>query len=220
MDLVHDLTRPPVLDALREKGRSRCPFELDSERALGDNSLLNTLEHLNLFPPFPGDTFVVIGAYLVGIGFLKFDITFLISCAGSILGFMTMYYAGLKFKEKIIERKKSSSRFIKRVNAVQNWFHKYGFKIILINRFLSGARSVVALTAGISKLHAGKVFILSFLSILVWNGLLISGGYLLGENWSVLTDYIKRYNLIVISIIVLSFFIYFIYKRSWRRWFV
>ena len=59
----------------------------------------------NIFPPLPGDSVVVIGAYLVGIGFLKFEFTYIVTGIGSILGFMTLYYVGVIFKNKIVHRK-------------------------------------------------------------------------------------------------------------------
>ena len=50
----------------------------------------------NIFPPIPGDTVVLFGAYLVGRGELSFVPVFLTTVAGSFIGFMAIYYLGLK----------------------------------------------------------------------------------------------------------------------------
>ena len=173
----------------------------------------------NLFPPLPGDTVVVIGAYLVGIGFLRFDFTYLSVNLGSIFGFMTMYYLGVFFRDRILNKRNDKSQFYLKIEKVKQWFGKYGYKIILFNRFLSGLRSIVALTAGISNLNLKKVFILALLSIVLWNGILIYLGYLLGEKWGILITYIKEYNFIVLVILVLIFIVYFIIKKYRLKWF-
>ena len=47
----------------------------------------------NIFPPMPGDTFVVIGAFLVGRDQLLFIPAYLAATGGSLLGFMFLYFA-------------------------------------------------------------------------------------------------------------------------------
>lgn len=176
----------------------------------------------NISPPLPPDTVVIISSYFVGIGFLKFNFTYLVVCLGSILGFMTIYYVGVIFKERIINKRNNESKFFKRMVSIENWFGKYGYKIILFNRFLSGARTLIALTAGISKMNSKKVFILALFSIILWNGILIYSGYIVGENWGILAEYLKKYNISVIIILIMIFLIYFAvrgYRKSGMKWF-
>ena len=46
----------------------------------------------NTFPPVPGDTVTVIGAYLITTGKLSFTGVWLSTTLGSVLGFMTMFF--------------------------------------------------------------------------------------------------------------------------------
>ncbi len=174
----------------------------------------------NIFPPFPGDTVVVIGVYLAVIGLLEFSYTYIVVCIGSILGFMTFYFIGVMFKEKVIKKKERESKFFKKIERIEIWFRRYGYKVILANRFLAGARTMVALTAGIAGMNGRKVFLVALLSVVVWNGVLAYCGYLLGENWGVLLEYIKKYNYGVFAIIIALIIVYFAYKYKKRgRWF-
>lgn len=156
----------------------------------------------NLIPPVPGDTVVVFGAYLVGIGTLRFDLALLTTTFGSIAGFMTMYGFGKIFGRKIVDsahwRFFSSTEFEK----IELWFEKYGFKIVAANRFFSGARAVVALFAGVAKLNIKKVFILAFLSCFIWNTILVYAGSKVGENWEIIIDVIRKYNIAMIALLV------------------
>ena len=173
----------------------------------------------NIFPPLPGDTFVVVGAYFVCIGFLEFNFTYLVTILGSIFGFMTMYYAGIVFKKRLIDRRNKESRFYKKMEKVKRWFGKYGYKLILFNRFFSGARTIIALIAGISRMNGKKVFFLALLSILIWNGILIYSGYFVGENWEILVAYLKGYNFAILAILAVIFIIYFTVKKNRLKWF-
>jgi membrane protein DedA with SNARE-associated domain len=93
------------------------------------------------------------------------------------------------------------------------WFQKYGYWIILLNRFLSGVRSVISITAGLSKLRIAQVFLLSTISALIWNGLIISAGAFVGDNWQDIERYLKLYNQIIfigLAIAVAAYLVYFI----------
>ncbi len=167
----------------------------------------------NVVPPVPGDTVVVIGAYLVSTEKLGFWGVFISTCLGSSVGFMVMYFVGFKFGRKYIKTKSGSKIFKeKQIAKVETWFAKWGYWVIFANRFLSGTRSVVSVFAGLVHLNAFYVFILGFTSTMIWNGLLISLGLILGDNWNVLKCYISRYNFIFILLTIVTIAFVIIYK--------
>ena len=81
----------------------------------------------NVLPPIPGDTVVVLGAYLISIGQLNFWGVYISTTIGSVVGFMTMYYVGRKFGRSFIY-KKSRSKIFKEddIRKVEVWFGKWG----------------------------------------------------------------------------------------------
>lgn len=165
----------------------------------------------NIFPPIPGDTVTVLGAYLMTRGKLTFWGVYLSTSTGSLVGFFLMYYVGLKSGRSFIKSKLRAKIFNEALFAkVEKWFAKYGYWVILANRFLSGTRSVIALFAGFFHLSWYKVIILGLISALIWNGLLIYGGYLLGINWESIKSILSRYNeiVIVLTVIVITVFIF------------
>jgi membrane protein DedA with SNARE-associated domain len=172
----------------------------------------------NIFPPIPGDTVTVIGAYLITKGNLGFWGVYLSTSAGSLVGFFLMYFFGLKFGRSFVQSKFKTKIFSEEMfDRVQKWFVKYGYWVILANRFLSGTRSVIALFAGFFHLEWYKVLLLGLISALVWNGLLIYAGYLLGANWEMITEIISRYNKIVIAIMVVAVLTYILIKRYRKK---
>ncbi|MFQ5583318.1 MAG: DedA family protein, partial [Calditrichia bacterium] len=137
----------------------------------------------NVFPPIPGDTVTLIGAYFVGRGKLSYPGVLISTTIGSVAGFMTLFLLAYWLEWKVIEKRHFSWIQKSHIDRVQAWFRKYGFAIILFNRFLSGVRSVISVTAGLSKLSVRKVFWLSTIGAVIWNGLIIFAGAAIGKNW-------------------------------------
>ena len=175
----------------------------------------------NIFPPLPGDTIVFFGSFLVGRGRLSFIGAYLSTTSGSLAGFISIYFLGRYLGRRFfIER---DYRFLKANDIIkaENWFRKYGYTIILINRFIPGIRSVIALAGGISGLDALKVSILAIISGGLWNFIWAILGFTLGSNWDTfqagLTRIVWRYNimlLLCLGVVILYLLIrWYIKKR-------
>lgn len=158
----------------------------------------------NVFPPSPSDTVIVVAGSLVGMGRVGFVETLLIATLGSTLGFVTMYKMGHWFGAKILEQGKIKFIPVTSVKKVESWFQKYGYWIIVANRFLSGTRAVVSFVAGMSELNLLRTTALCFVSALVWNAVLMAGGYTLGKNWEQLGFYLSTYSKIVTAVLVVA----------------
>ena len=161
----------------------------------------------NVFPPSPSDLVVVFAGSLIGIGRVGFLETLLITTLGSTAGFIVMYKVGDWFGASIIEKGKIKFLPVEGVRKVEAWFAQYGYGIIVANRFLAGTRAVVSFFAGMSKLNLSKTTLLSFLSALAWNAILLTGGYFLGENWQEIDFYLTTYSKIVTVVAVVAIII-------------
>jgi membrane protein DedA with SNARE-associated domain len=165
----------------------------------------------NTFPPIPGDTVTVIGAYLITAGVLSFWGVYISTTIGSVLGFFTMYLIGIRLGPSFFKTGRRAKIFSeKNTEKVKRWFANYGYWVVLANRFLSGTRSVISLFAGFVHLKWLPLLLLSTISAFLWNGLLIYGGYLLGANWKLIKNVIGQYNKIVFVltlVLILAFVI-------------
>ncbi|MCO5251259.1 MAG: DedA family protein [Candidatus Kapabacteria bacterium] len=168
----------------------------------------------NVFPPAPGDSILVFTGTLIGIGVVGFVPLLLVSTLGSTLGFAIMFYFGSKFDRAIMES--GRFKFISReaLIKVEKWFQIYGYRLIVANRFLSGTRAVISFFAGMSKLNFTKTIILSALSSLIWNSILLYFGYAFGDNWEKIDEYLSLYGKIIFPVagLIIVFFIV--------RWFI
>ena len=157
----------------------------------------------NVFPPIPGDTVTLIGAYFVGNGSLTFGGVLAATSLGSVAGFMLLYFAAVYFRGFILDESRNKWIDSRKIGRVNKLFEKYGYGIILANRFLSGIRSMISVSAGIAKLNAFYVALFASVSALVWNGIIIYLGAFIGRSWQEIQQLITTYNKIVIVILII-----------------
>ena len=174
----------------------------------------------NVFPPIPGDTITAFGAFLVGIGRLNFFGVYISTTLGSLLGFMSLFWIGGYLGGRFFIEK--DYRFFKAKDIVkaEDWFRKYGYFLIALNRFFPGIRSVISLAGGISGLKVTRVIILALLSCGVWNMIWIMLGYFLGTNWEVfeekMSSILVRYNITILILFGLFIALIIIRKKFSR----
>ena len=162
----------------------------------------------NVFPPSPSDVIIVFSGSLVAVGRVGFAETILAATAGSTLGFVLMYKIGDWFGVRILEQGKISFIPVESVRKVEDWFRRYGYWIIIANRFLAGTRAVVSFFAGMAEISLPLTTLLCLLSALAWNAILIGGGYTLGNNWERIGSYLSTYSQVVTGVVVLAVIAY------------
>lgn len=172
----------------------------------------------NLFPPSPSDLVVVIGGSLVGTGTLSFIPLLVFGTGGSVAGFLTAFALGWQFDKKLLHTGKIKFIKIESVEKVENAFRKYGYFLIVANRFLPGTRAVISFFAGMSRLDVHKTMLLSSLSSLLWTFILIYLGMMFGENIVSVDKYLSTYSNIVVAVSILLVIIfvikYFLVKKA------
>jgi membrane protein DedA with SNARE-associated domain len=173
----------------------------------------------NVAPPIPGDMVVVFGGYLVGLGKLNFAMVVLLSTLGGALGFMTMYAIGYRIGEAVLDPERLRWLPKDRIEKARVWVRRWGYGVVAANRFLSGLRSVISLTVGMSHMNPWKTAAYATLSAAVWTTLIAFLGYQVGENWEVVRAYLQVYGWVIGGLIVLfiAVQVYLAYRRR-KRW--
>ena len=103
------------------------------------------------------------------------------------------------------------------VQKLDSWFAKYGYWLIIANRFLAGTRAVVSFFAGVSHLDPYRTTILSFISSAFWYSILVYAGYSLGKKWEQIGFYLSAYSQAVTGLLIFVIIVftvrYFIKQR-------
>lgn len=166
----------------------------------------------NVFPPIPGDTMLLVLGTLIGIGKVDFVTMLIASTAGSTLGFIFMFWLGKLFGNKVIETNRFKFLSEQTLRKPEDWFKKYGYWLIVANRFLSGTRAVISFFAGISHLRFGRTVLLSVVSSLVWNTLVLLLGVEFGQKWHLANEYISEYGRVILFVIIAIVAIWALYR--------
>ncbi|MGD8428210.1 MAG: DedA family protein [Balneolaceae bacterium] len=160
----------------------------------------------NVIPPIPGDVLVAFGGYLAAESIIGFTPVLLLTTFASVIGFMTMYWIGSRWGTQVENNPKRLwlLRFIplKYLQKVRRWMQQWGLRVVLVNRFLAGTRSVISLTAGLSHTPVSSTIICSAISSILWNGILLGFGWVVHENWRLIGDYLSIYGKIILGAIV------------------
>jgi membrane protein DedA with SNARE-associated domain len=173
----------------------------------------------NIFPPFPSDIILVAAGYLCAAGRVDFLIVLLLSTFGSATGFVTMYKIGSWFGLKVLETEKFKFLQLEKIHKVEAWFQRYGYLVVVVNRFLAGTRAVIAFFAGISHLSFWKTTALACISSFVWNVILLFAGRSLGSNWRAISPYLETYGkiMLIIALVIILAIMSFGYIKKMKE---
>lgn len=165
----------------------------------------------NLFPPSPSDVVLLFLGSLVSFGRIDFVTLLVVATAGSTFGFLTMFSIGKAFGEKILDKGKFKFITQESLAKTRRWFNRWGYGIVVLNRFLSGTRAVISFFAGAAELSTIKSTFLAGFSALTWNFLIIYAGMTLGNNWKRALTFLELYWKIVLIILIAIILLYVIY---------
>lgn len=169
----------------------------------------------NVLPPVPGDMVIVFAGYLAGAGALNFAVAVGLSILGGVLGFMTMYLLGYRIGETLIDTGRLKWLPREQVRRARQWIERWGQGVVALNRFLPGARSVIALTVGIAEMDGAKTAIWATFSATAWTALIAWAGYEVGDNWILVSRWLKAYGQGVVLLLVTGA-LAVVVRRIWK----
>jgi membrane protein DedA with SNARE-associated domain len=151
----------------------------------------------NIFPPAPGDTVLFAGVLVSARGGGHWPLVLLAAVVGNVAGAMLVYWFGLAKGRRYFLAGKG--RFIEpeHLHRIERWFTRYGARIILLSRFLTGIRSGIALTAGLGEVPVLRMALYTTVSTLLWNALIVAAALTLNYNWHAIYAFARIYNGVV-----------------------
>ncbi|MFN3604490.1 MAG: DedA family protein [Leptonema sp. (in: bacteria)] len=183
----------------------------------------------NVFPPWPGDTFIVFSGFLMYHQILNPIWVYFFTTIGNFLGAFLMYFLGetilefahrfhkkvkIEFLRNLLETMISEEQKIK----TERIFEKWGFWFVLVSRFSAGIRYFVSIIAGITKMNLSIFSFAFFVAVLIWNTILLLGGYILAENWEKALEWLRVYNytigILILVVVIFLFYRFFINKKE------
>ena len=98
------------------------------------------------------------------------------------------------------------------VEQAERWFARYGDRAVFISRVLPVIRTFISLPAGIARMNIWRFSILTFVGSFPWSLGLAWAGFLLGENWERIREWMRPAD-IPILIVLAALVAWYIYRR-------
>ncbi len=140
----------------------------------------------------------------------------LYAALGSTLGASITYWVarlgGRPLVDKFAQWFRIDSRHISRAEIQ---FHRWGTGLVLVGRIMPGIRTLINIPAGLARMPFLTFLVATFIGAYIWCTLLISAGYVLGHEWTLISQYLKQYfpYLIAGGLAVISAYV-FLSRRS------
>lgn len=147
----------------------------------------------NIFPPFPGDTFIIGGGALVAAGRLDLYATMSAIVIGGMCSTMLLYFLGKKYGRNYFIRKNYALFSANDVAKVESRLERWGGGVFIASRFIVGIRSALSVSAGIARYPVGRMFVYSLLSYLAFTAVLMYLSISLIESFDAISRYIRMY---------------------------
>ena len=166
----------------------------------------------NIFPPFPGDTFIVVAGGLVTLGRLDPFVSLLTVVTGGMCSVMLLYFFGRKYSRRFFIKKDYKYFSASDIEHMEVRLQRWGWLILVLSRFIVGMRVALAVVAGIGRIRTDRMIIYSAISYLMFAGLLMYLGIKLVENLDRIEYYFSTYNRIAWPLVIGAVAFYVIYK--------
>jgi membrane protein DedA with SNARE-associated domain len=171
-----------------------------------------------VFPPIPSEIVLTLAGFLVRQGEMNAALVLVTATAGSLVGAFLLYWLGAALGRE------RSIRLLGRLPLVDeedfqkgaDWFDRHGRPAVFFSRLLPGLRSVISLPAGAARMNLLQFGIFTGAGSLLWNGLLIFLGWLLGSQYELVDRYSSVLDWLVIGAIA-AVIVWLIIRRVRRR---
>jgi membrane protein DedA with SNARE-associated domain len=154
--------------------------------------------------PIPDETLMVYCGFLISKGTLNPVGVAIAAVAGSWCGITVSYLLGRTLGLGVVHRFGKYMHLDEaRLEKVHHWFGRAGHWALFVGYYIAGVRHFTAIVAGTSRLEFGTFALYAWSGGLVWVGLFLTLGYVLGENWRTIAEAIHR-DLLWASLVILG----------------
>jgi len=170
------------------------------------------------FIPFPSEIVMIPAGYLAYKGEMNLVFVLLSGFAGSMIGAWINYLLAMSLGRKFLYAY-GHYFFMKphTLNKMEVFFKRHGAVSTFTGRLVPGVRQLISIPAGLSKMSFPLFSFYTFLGAGLWTTVLVLLGYFLGENESLIKEYMHELMYFSLAIVVVVLGVYtYMHKRKQR----
>jgi membrane protein DedA with SNARE-associated domain len=160
----------------------------------------------NVFPPIPSEVILPLAGFLTGQNRFSFPIVLFATTLGSLLGALLLYGIGAAIGQARVQRLvEKYGRWAlltpEDLTRAETWFDRFGPMAVFTGRLVPIVRSLVSIPAGYRRMPISQFLLLTGAGSLLWNGALVTLGWIFGENWHIIERYVGWLQYVVIAVV-------------------
>lgn len=172
--------------------------------------------------PIPSEVTLPFAGFLANQGSLALPLVILTGVLGDLIGSLIGYAIGFFLEENLL------LNLIKKYGKIilltehdyhkaTGWIKKYGAPFVFVGKMTPGVKSFVAVAAGITEVKLTKFIISNILAALIYVSVVSYIGFYLGSKWSEIGGYFRKFEVVILVVIVLGALWYINYKLKLIR---
>lgn len=166
----------------------------------------------SFFAPIPSEIILPFSGFVASRGDLNIWVTILVATLAAYLGSLPFYLIG-RWGEKSVMKfldKYGKYLFISKSDLEKgfNAFDKYGNGIVLLGRLIPIVRTVISFPAGVAKMKFAIFSLYTLVGTAIWSTILAFAGYLLGSKWEEVSEYVGKYEKVIMVLLAILFILY------------
>jgi membrane protein DedA with SNARE-associated domain len=172
--------------------------------------------------PLPSEIIMPLAGWMLvkdrGLGWEWLFLAALFGAVGNVLGSLIAYYVGAWGGRPLVTK---YGRYLlishHDMDLADRFFQRWGNLAVFASRLLPVVRTFISLPAGISRMPVWQFIAYSFTGAFIWSLWLAWAGFVLGENWENLRNWMRPAD-IPIVIVVVALIIWYVYRHVKRAW--
>lgn len=168
--------------------------------------VLMLLESMGIL--IPSEAISPFAGYLVSEGRMTLLAAVAAGVLGNLVGSWVAYFVGLWGGRELWFR---YGRYVgvraHHLHVAEKWFERYGELTVFVSRCLPVVRTFISFPAGTARMNLFKFSLYTLLGCIPWVLALTYLGYVLGENWGTIGDYL-HYLDYAVAVAVLGLLLY------------
>ena len=172
--------------------------------------------------PLPSEIIMPLAGWMLikerGLGVEWLFLAAFFGALGNVLGSLIAYAVGFWGGRPLVE-KYGRYVLISRhdLDLADRFFQRWGNLAVFASRLLPVVRTFISLPAGVSRMPVWQFTAYSFAGAFPWSLGLAWAGYVLGENWEDLRDWMRPADIpiLIAAAILIGWYVYRHVKRAW-----
>lgn len=167
--------------------------------------------------PIPSEVTLPFAGFLANQGHISLILAIITAVIGDLAGSIIGYSIGYFLEENLLlSLIKKYGKIIlvteHDYHKATSWIKKYGSPVIFIGKMTPGIKSFIAVAAGITEIKFSKFVLFNVLGTIIYVSVVTYFGYFLGSQWNILGAYFRKFEIVILVILIIGVLFYINYK--------